>query len=367
MLQLCKHLFPERYSAPYGWRAWNRFNRVQKSSPDSSSPGDPAPASPPASLATAAAPCSASRNACLPSPMPCSPVDVPPIAIARAVRRSLIASAASISACDAGSTLIPRWKVAVADVADQDDRQTGPPQSASVSAMQSASREIGTHTSVDTTRVLGRKAERTRSSVVARRPQARALLGRRRPLEAHPAMLVGDRLHDRRLLLDARRRAVELEEQHRRFRQPDLAVQVDRADRRGVEQLAARDRHAELDRLDHRLDRVAHRSGTGRSPPRSLPAAGAPHGHLGDDPERALRADEQPREVVARGRLPRARAGADHACRPPARPSARARSRASSRSAPRSCPTRASRPSRRASRPRRDRAGRRGRCRAARR
>ncbi len=38
-----------------------------------------------------------------------------------------------------------------------------------------------------------------------------------------------------------------------------------------------------------------------------------PERHLGDDAQRALRADEEPREVVARRRLARTRAGSDHA------------------------------------------------------
>ena len=84
--------------------------------------------------------------------------------------------------------------------------------------------------------------------------------------------------------------------------------------------------------------------------------------HLGDHAERSFGPDEQARQIVAGGRLARARAGLNRPGHPRARPSGRARSRASCRSARRSCPTRASRPCRRASRRRRDRSGTSGPC-----
>src|SRR5688572_6553329 len=95
-----------------------------------------------------ASPCSRSRKAILPKPMPCSPVQVPPIARARSTRRSLNASARFNSAGSLGSTRMVVWKfpsptwpriIAVRPVASMSLR---------VSTMHSARREIGTHTSV---------------------------------------------------------------------------------------------------------------------------------------------------------------------------------------------------------------------------
>ena len=64
---------------------------------------------------------------------------------------------------------------------------------------------------------------------MARRPQPRALLGRRGPFERHGIVLAGDLLHGVDLLLHARRRAVELHQQHRTLAQRQLGLLVDRA------------------------------------------------------------------------------------------------------------------------------------------
>ena len=68
-------------------------------------------------------------------------------------------------------------------------------------------------------------------------PEARPILGIDRPLEVLPAVLARDPLDGLGLLLDARRGAVELEEQRRPLLQPRLAVSVDRGDGQRVEQL----------------------------------------------------------------------------------------------------------------------------------
>ena len=82
--------------------------------------------------------------------------------------------------------------------------------------MHSASREIGTQTSLDD--ALGARPQRQRGveRVVARLPEPVAILGPGRPLEIGAAMLARDRLDGLRLLGDAGLRAVELEEQGRR-------------------------------------------------------------------------------------------------------------------------------------------------------
>ena len=62
-------------------------------------------------MATPAGPCSSSRNADFPYPTPCSPVQVPSIAIARRTSRSLSALARASSSGSSGSTRIARWKL----------------------------------------------------------------------------------------------------------------------------------------------------------------------------------------------------------------------------------------------------------------
>ena len=191
-----------------------------------------------------------------------------------------------------------------------------------------------------------------------RLPQPLAILEARGPLEAAAAVLGGERLHRLGLIGDVPRAvAVELEEQRRRDRIAGLRVAVDRVDLHLVEQLDARDRDAELNRRDHRFDRALDRVERADRRRHRFGQRMQPQRDLGDHAERALRSDEEPRQVVAGRRLARARAGADRRGRRRARPSARARSRASCRSAPRSCPTRASPPCRRSSRRRRDRPG----------
>ena len=74
----------------------------------------------------------------------------------------------------------------------------------------------------------------------------------------------------------------------------------------GVEQLHARDAEAELDRLDHRVAGALQRRERAHGGEDPLGDAVEAHGELGDDAERPLRADQQPRQVVAGRRLARA-------------------------------------------------------------
>ncbi len=137
--------------------------------------------------------------------------------------------------------------------------------------------------------------------VVTRLPQTAAILRLRRPLERAAAMRLGDLAEALRLLGNARLGAVEFEEQHRRFDKAELRMIVERADRQGIGELDARDRQAGLDRLDHRV--------AGRLDARKLARRGRDRfgnavklqRDLGDDAERAFRADEEPRQIVAGG------------------------------------------------------------------
>ena len=148
-------------------------------------------------------------------------------------------------------------------------------------------------------------------------PEARPGLGIDRPLEVVPAVLPRDLLDGLGLLLDARRGAVELEEQRRLLLQRRLAVAVDRGDGQRVEQLGARDRDAALDRPDDRVDRARDvREGADRGR-HGLGPGVEPDRDLGDDAERPLAPDEDPREVVPRRGLLRAAGRADDLARRP--------------------------------------------------
>ena len=147
--------------------------------------------------------------------------------------------------------------------------------------------------------------------VVPRRPQPGALFGGAGPFKGIAAKFTGDVLHGFGLLLHAGGRAVELHQQHGFFAQGELAVRVDHAHAVAVDQLHARNRHAQLNDLDggahgrfnagEGADGGAHRLGQGVQA----------HRHFGDHAERAFAAHHQAREVVARAALFGARAGAD--------------------------------------------------------
>ena len=113
-----------------------------------------------------------------------------------------------------------------------------------------------------------------------------------------------------RLRLDLGRAAVELEEQRRRDRLVQPGVAVDGVDLDVVEQLDPGDGDAVGQHLDHAVDGVVELGNAhGRRGHRLGRRLQAQRG-LGDQPERALGADEQPREVVAGRRLAGARARA---------------------------------------------------------
>ena len=101
-----------------------------------------------AAMTSIAGPASSARLSILPMPTPCSPVQVPSMAIARRTRRLLTSLARASSSGCAGSISISRWKLPSPTWptigASRPDLAT----STLVSRMQSPSREIGTHTSV---------------------------------------------------------------------------------------------------------------------------------------------------------------------------------------------------------------------------
>ncbi len=148
---------------------------------------------------------------------------------------------------------------------------------------------------------------------MARLPQAAALFAARRPLEILAAEGAGDFLHGLCLFADRSGAAVELEEERRQFLQRRMAVAIDGRQGQRIEQLDARHGNAELDRLDHGLDR---RIDVGEHADR--------RGHrfrdrveldrqFGDDAERAFRSDQQACEVVAGRGLARPATGLDDA------------------------------------------------------
>ena len=236
--------------------------------------------------------------------------------------------------------------------------------SASVSAMHSASREIGTQTSVERPRAPGRKRQRRPVGVVARLPELRAFLRHAGPQERPAAVFGGDLAEAFRLLGDACVAAVELHEQAWPLRIVQLRIVYHGAHLQRVDELDARHRNAHLDRRDHRpaggLD-ARERAHAARN---CLRDAIQLQRQRGDDAERAFRADQEPRQVVAGRTLPGPRARRQRGSRRPSPRSATARCRASCRSAPRWCPKPWSPPCRRAWRWRRGRSGRTGRCRA---
>ena len=294
--------------------------------------------------------------------MPCSPVQVPSRRSARCTicsfSRSTVARSAGVVRVDQ----VAEVEVAVADMADDPVRQPGRLGLGHrlVDALgQARDRHagVGAHGSGSPGASAARRSRpggaRSTAACAPRAccahsksspPCSRAIvLHRLRPAPATPASLPWNSISSIGASRSAR-----------------LRVLVDGADRVRVEQFAARDRHAHLDDLDRRAhrrvdarevaDRRAHRLGQRVELERDL----------GHHAERALAADEQPRQVVAGARLLRPRAGADDLAARGDDGQRRARSRASCRSARRSCRWRAWRPCRRAWRWRRGRSGRTG-------
>ncbi|SPC14782.1 hypothetical protein CO2235_220015 [Cupriavidus oxalaticus] len=204
-------------------------------------------------------------------------------------------------------------EIAVADVADDRAGQGG-----GVQVLLGFGHALGQardrHAHVGGDRLAaGLELQHRKVGGMARVPQPAAVLGARGPLEALAAVLGGDLLHGLGLLAHAGLGAVEFEEQVRGFRQRQVVVPVDGADRQRVDELHARHRHAQLDGLDHGLHRAAH-AGEGAHRGRDrLRLRVEPHRDLGNDAERAFAADEQAGQVIAGRRLARMRAGADHA------------------------------------------------------
>ena len=106
---------------------------------------------------------------------------------------------------------------------------------------------------------------------------------------------------------------MEFEEQRRCHRIGGLRVAVHRVHLDFVQQLDACDGDPELDCGNHRVDSASNRLERTDRRGHGLGQRMEPDGHFGHDAERALRSDEQAGQVVACGRLPRARAGAYHA------------------------------------------------------
>ena len=80
-----------------------------------------------------------------------------------------------------------------------------------------------------------------------------------RPLECAATMFAGDGFHHFRLFAHAGLGPVELEQQQRLFRQTQLVMRIDRPDAILVDEFDPRDRHADLDGLDYRADRIGSR------------------------------------------------------------------------------------------------------------
>ncbi len=91
--------------------------------------------------------------------------------------------------------------------------------------------------------------------VVARGPQAAAVLGPRRPLELDATVLARDLAEHLGLLGDARLGAVKLEEERRLLRVRELGERVHAPHHHFVEQLDPRDRNTGLDRENHGIHR----------------------------------------------------------------------------------------------------------------
>src|SRR3569623_963087 len=102
-------------------------------------------------------PSSSTRASCLPSPMPCSPVQVPSIVSARATRRALIAWTSAHSPGASGSSEKMTWKLPSPTWPQIVAGTAHVARSRFVSEMHSASRPIGTQTSVAQPTAPGRR------------------------------------------------------------------------------------------------------------------------------------------------------------------------------------------------------------------
>ncbi len=108
--------------------------------------------------AIASAPCSCSRNSRLPRPMPCSPLQVPPSARARA---TIVRSSSQARSISAGSSLLTRitvWKLPSPTCPTMGAEKPLASMSALAPSRASARREMGTQTSVVIPRLPGAEA-----------------------------------------------------------------------------------------------------------------------------------------------------------------------------------------------------------------
>ena len=143
-------------------------------------------------------------------------------------------------------------------------------------------------------------------------PQSLAILEARRPLKGMAASLGCQRLHGLGLIAEvAVVVAVKLEQQRGRDRIVRLRMPIDGVHLRFVEELETCHRHTELNRRDDGFDRGLHAVERADGGSHRLRPRVQPDGDFRDDAERAFGADEEPRKVVAGGRLSCARAGLD--------------------------------------------------------
>ena len=132
---------------------------------------------------------------------------------------------------------------------------------------------------------------------MARLPEFGAILGADRALERAAAKLVCDLTELLRLLRNAHRAAVELDEQHRPLGQRELRIGIAGAHLQFVEQFDPRHRYPGLDGLDRRVARRLDRGERTYTGCDRFGNAVELQRQLGNDAERPLRADEQARET----------------------------------------------------------------------
>ena len=180
-----------------------------------------------------------------------------------------------------------------------------------VAVTHSASREIGTQTSVAKASLPGT------SDFVAQNASCRACHSfcRSSSFAAHAvratAQVFGNRRKGLGLLAGRSLGAMEFEKQRRRHLEIELRIGVEGLHMLGIDQLDARHRNAHLDCRDGGvaagLD-TGERADGGDDRFRNAIEL---QRHFGDDAERSLRADHQPGEIISGRRFLGARAGAD--------------------------------------------------------
>ena len=243
--------------------------------------------------------------------MPCSPVHVPPRASASATSRSNELVGERHLGRVVGIELEADVEVPVAGVAEDGRVQAEPLDLRAGErngAGQLGDRDAGVgRTLVPSRRGCGHRVRR----VVPGGPEPGAAGRVALVDDLRRALRLGQLAHEHEVGLDRRLRSRRLDEQARAFGVVRAAVGVDRRERPGVEQLQPRDGRAGGDRRGggpaggvDRRERDALRDDVLRDPVE-------PDAHLGDHGERPFRPDEQAREVVAGGRLPRPAARPD--------------------------------------------------------